>query len=147
MTSIVDTAAAAFVSSLQQAPAVTAVVERTRLRPLSAEMTEMVVVRPHGAEPSEEAVLTNGLPVSWTAVFDIECYKRAPAGTAPDAAVDALICAVYARLMADPTLGGAVRWIQPAGLGYEYDAKAEQDVCATFKFLALLTAAPLVFTP
>jgi hypothetical protein len=146
MTSIVDTAAAAFVAKLQQAPAVTTVVSRTRLRPLAAEVSESVVVRPHGAEPAE-GDLPTGHPTSWTAVIDVECYKRAAAGTAPDAAVDALITAVYARLMADPTLGGAVRWIQPAGLGYEYDAAAEQDVCATFKFLVLLTAAPLAFTP
>jgi hypothetical protein len=104
------------------------------------------VVRPIDAEPSDATVMATGQPISWMARVAIECYAKAPAGTAPDAAVDALLTAVYARLVSDPTLGGATRQIQPAGLTYEFDAEAEQVVCATFTFFALLVAAPSVFT-
>lgn len=146
MSSIISTAVAAIVASLQQVPAVSANVSRTRLRPLSAEVSSAVVVRPIDADPGD-ADLSPGLPVFWTVRLAVDCYARAAAGVAPDAAVDPLLTAVYARLLADPRLGGAVRMLQPAGLAYEFDAEAEQVVCASFTFVALLTSAPSVFTP
>jgi hypothetical protein len=144
--SVVSAAVAAFVARLQAAPAVTASVTRTRLRPLSKDVSEAVVVRPLDADPGESD-FSGGSPVSWSLRLAVDIYFRAPAGSAPDEAVDPLVQAVYARLMADPTLGAAVRWIQPAGLAYEFDAEAEQVCCATFTFLALITASPTVFTP
>lgn len=146
MSSIVSTAVAAIVASLQQAPAVTSVVSRTRLRPLSASVSEAIVVRPVDAEAGETTV-SPGAPISWTVRISVDCYARAAAGTSPDAAVDSLLTAAYARLMSDPTLGGTVRMLAPAGVSYEFDAESEQVVCATFTFFALLASAPSVFTP
>lgn len=146
MSSIVSTAVAAIVASLQQAPAVTPVVSRTRLRPLSASVSQAVVVRPIDAEAGE-AAMSPAVPVSWTVRIAVDCYARADAGTSADAAVDSLLTAVYARLMSDPTLAGAVRTLAPAGLSYEYDAEAEQVVFASFTLFALVTPAPSVFTP
>ena len=144
--SIIGTAAAAFVASLQSAPAVTASVSRTKVRPLVANVSEAVVVRVLGAEAGETN-LTTGQPVSWLAHIAVEMYKRAAPGVAPDEAVDPLLTAVYARLMSESTLGGAVRQITPGALTYDYDAQLESDCCATFTFFALVTAAPNVFTP
>lgn len=146
MSSIVSTAVAAIVASLQQAPAVAPVVSRTRLRPLGTGISLAVVVRPVDAEAGETSI-SPGEPVSWTVRIAVDCYARAEAGTAADEAVDPLLTAAYARLMADPTLGGAVRTLAPAGLTYEYDAESEQVVCAGFTFFALVASAPSVFTP
>ena len=65
-----------------------------------------MVVRPLSSQVAE-ASLAPGYPVSWTSAIAVECYARSGTATAPDVAVDALLEAVYARLMADPTLGGS----------------------------------------
>jgi hypothetical protein len=66
----------------------------------------------------------------------VECYQRSTVATAPDQAVDALLEAVYARLMADPTLGGVVLSLQPQSINWDFDADGEQTTCATLTFNA-----------
>lgn len=141
--SIVNTAISAVVASLSAAPAVGAV-SRVRLRPLSVTTATQVVVRPVDSQ-ALESELAAGYPLSWQTRIGIECYARATAGTAPDVAVDALVSAVYARLMADASLGGAVVQLQPQSLSYEFDVDGEQTVCATFVFTALQRSAAATF--
>ena len=87
-----------------------------------------------------------GSLTAWATPIAVECYAKATPGTAPDVAVDALASAVYARLLADPTLGGVVRSLTPTGLSYDFDADADQTACATFVFTARHVAGAAVFT-
>ena len=133
MTSIVNTAVTAMVASLQSGTPVAPLVARVRLRPVAQASATAVVVRPLNSQVTE-AALAPGYPVSWTSAIAVECYARSGTATAPDVAVDALLEATYARLMADPTLGGAVLALQPQEVAYDFDADGDQTTCATLVF-------------
>lgn len=135
MTSMVNTAVTAMVAALQSGTPVAPLVGRVRLRPMAQATALAAVVRPLQAQVVE-AAMAPGYPVSWTTSIAVECYARTSAATAPDVAVDALVEAVYARLMADPTLGGAVLALQPQEVSYDFDADGEQTTCATLVFNA-----------
>lgn len=132
MTTLMATATAAIVAALQASPAVAPQVARVRMRPLAAGTTTAVVVRPQAMEV-DEAYLAGGI-ARWQGQCTVECYAKTTTQTAPDAAVDALISATYSRLMADPTLAGAVARIDPVSLAYDFDVDGEQTTCATLVF-------------
>ncbi|MCX8003416.1 MAG: hypothetical protein N2688_00420 [Burkholderiaceae bacterium] len=137
--SIVTQVVDAIVAALAQAPAVAAAVERrSRARALPEALGSAVVVGALGAEPEQET-LGFGDTAVWQVRIAVECLVRA--GAAVDAALDALVQAVYARLMTDPTLGGAV----PAGLSrpslsYDYDALDARYASATLLITAHMEA-------
>jgi hypothetical protein len=139
MTTLVSTAVTAIVAALQSAPAVAPNVARVRLRPQAQATTQAVVVRPLQSQAGE-ASLGPGYPVSWVSTVSVECYARSTAATTPDVAVDALVESVYARLMADTTLGGAVISLQPQDVSYDFDADGEQTTCVTLVFQILQRA-------
>lgn len=145
MTSIVNTAVTAMVASLQSDTPVAPLVARVRLRPVAQANALAVVVRPLNSQVTE-AALAPGYPVSWTSAIAVECYARSGTTTAPDVAVDALLEAAYSRLMADPTLGGAVLALQPQDVSYDFDADGEQTTCATLVFNARHKTAGTTFT-
>ena len=138
--SMVNSLVTAVVDALKAAPAVSPRVERVRLRALPASAGTAVVVRPIASDVLD-AELPTGHPYAWTTQLAVECYARAPQGTAPDAAVDALLESVYARLMADATLGGAATVLQPQAITYDYDVDGENVVCATLQINARQTTA------
>ena len=133
---MVNTAVTAIMASLTAGPAVAAQIDRVRLRPLAKAVTQAVSVRPLKASANEETDY-EGNPISWTTSLAVECYAKSVAGTAPDVAIDSLVSAVYARLMADPTLGGVVTALAPVQIDYDFDVDGEQTSCATFVFTAL----------
>lgn len=135
--SIVAAAVSAVMDALQSAPAVTAQVDRVRLRPLSARTTSAVVVRPIQAQVMG-AEMPSGHPYIWIASIAVECYARSGPSASPDVAIDDLLSSVYGRLMADPTLGGAVLALQPQAVHYEFDGDGESTVCATLQLNARL---------
>lgn len=135
MTSFVSQAVAAIVAALNAGTPVAPQVARVRLRPLAATATTAVVVRPLNSEVSEMALIP-GYPVSWTSAIAVECYARSSVAQAPDVAVDSLLEAAYARLMADTTLGGVVVALQPQSIAWDFDADGEQTTCATLVFNA-----------
>jgi hypothetical protein len=131
MSTIVNTVVTAIVSALESAPAVASQVDRVRLRRVSQQQDNAVAVRPVQTEVAQ-AAMSPGYPVLWTTMIAVECYVRSGAATAADVAVDALLEQVYARLMQDPTLGGAVLALQPKGISYDFDADGDHSTCATF---------------
>ena len=135
MTTIVNTAVSAIVAALQSGTPVAPQVARVRLRPIAQASAQAVVVRALQAQVTQAAQLT-GYPVSWTTQIAVECYARSGASTTSDVAVDALIESVYSRLMADPTLGGAVLGLQPQDVSFDFDADGEDTACATLVFHA-----------
>jgi hypothetical protein len=136
MTSMVSTAVAAIVAALSAGTPVAAQIARVRLRPMAQTQAQAVVVRPLQAQVTDASIYTS-LPVSWTSAISVECYARTGVATTPDVAVDSLAEAVYARLMADPTLGGVVLSLTPQSLSWDFDADGDQTVCAAFVFHAL----------
>ena len=108
-------------------------VHRVRMRPLAASVTEAVCVRPVRSD-ANEAALAPGYPITWRTTVEVECYAKVPAGTAPDIAVDPLVSQVYASLLTDPTLGGAVIDVAPQSLAYDFDVDADAVACATLVF-------------
>ena len=139
MSTLVNTAVTAMVAALQSAPAVVSSVARVRLRPQAPATTQAVVVRPLQSQTGDTD-LPMGYPVSWTTTIAVECYARSTTATSPDVAVDALVAATYARLVQDPTLGGAVISLQLAEISYDFDADADQTTCATLVFQTLQRA-------
>ena len=138
---IVNTAITAVVALLQGPPAVAPQIERVRLRPLQAGATTAVVVTPMQTEPTDAATL-GGQPIAWQTTFAVECYAAAAPGTAADVAVDDLLSAVYARLMADPTLGGTGRQLRPLGVDFDFDADGNHTACAKAAFSIRQTVSP-----
>lgn len=145
MTTIVSAAVAAIVAALSAGTPVASQIARVRLRPLAAGQAQAVVVRPLQSEAAVSS-LSPDLPVSWTSAISVECYARTSAATTPDVAVDSLVEAVYARLLADPTLGGVVISLQPQSMSWDFDADGEQTACATLVFQALQRTAGATFT-
>lgn len=141
MTTVVGQVVGAVVAALQAAPAVSANVARVRLRPWSEATASAVAVRPLDATREEAAMYGFGGPESWRVRVAVECYARTTS-TTPDAAIDALVGAVYGRLMADPTLGGQITaGLEPLQLAYDFDAEAEKFAAATLVFSARIRTA------
>lgn len=126
MSRLTDTVTAVVAALTGAAPKV----DRVRLRAWAASDQSAVVVRPVDAQALDRD-LCNGWPSVWVQGVDVECYARVPAGSAPDEAVDPLLSDVYHRLMAEPTLGGAVLGIELARVAYDFDADGEKTACAT----------------
>lgn len=131
--SMINALTTAIVAALQEAPAVAPRVDRVRLRPLPAGATTAVVVRPLQADVLDSELTGQGYPYQWQTSIAVECYARAPAGVSPDVAVDALVEAVYSRLLSASL---PVSQLQPQGVAFDYDADGENTVCATFQFTA-----------
>lgn len=123
-----NTIVGAIVAALQAATPVSNQVYRARMRPVAAQFTDAVVVRIANAQAQRFDI--GGAPVDFTTNIAIECYARS-ATLAPDVAVDALLAAAYARLMADTSLGGLVMDLNLTEINYDFDAEAEQLACAT----------------
>ncbi|KQR55635.1 hypothetical protein ASF94_04315 [Acidovorax sp. Leaf160] len=109
-------------------------VSRLRLRPIQSGQNTAVVVKPVQTEVGESDMA--GLPVEYGSQIGIECYGRATAAETTDVVVDSLAESVIARLLADPTLGGAVSHLRFVGASYDFDIDAEATGCATLIFIA-----------
>lgn len=118
----------ALLTRLAQAPAVSANLYRCRLRALPESVTGAVVVRLQQADADNNVL--SGNPIDFTTRVEVECYARSHTTTA-DLAVDDLLQAVYTRIMADPTLGGSVMYLDLSALRFDFDAEAEQFAVAT----------------
>lgn len=143
MTSLANTAVTAVMQALQVPPAVAGNVGRIQLRPVAKSVATAVVVRPVACNVLESSL--PGAPIAWVTTVAVECYARASAGTSPDVAVDPVVQSVYARLMADSTLGGAVSLIEPQDITFDFDADGEHTACATLIFTLRQIAAPGIF--
>lgn len=130
---LIARAVAAAVAALEAAPPVAEVVDRVRLRPWGQDVMTAIDVRPMRAAPQSADMA--GRPVAWESGITVRCCARAPEGVTPDAAVDAVLGPAYARLMADPTLGGVVLGLTPIGIEFDFDGSAADDVASATLFI------------
>lgn len=128
MTTAFGTIVAALKTALEAAPAASARVYRARLQPVAAQHADAVVVRIQSSTPERFAILNS--PTDWDTTIEIECYARSGTLTA-DAAVDALLAKVWAKLAADTSLGGLVMDVNPVSLEYDFAGEADQMACVT----------------
>lgn len=114
---------AALVAVLTAPTAVSPQIYRARMRPLAAEHSSAVVVRPVSSSAAMTAIA--GAPLEWVSQYALECYARSTS-TTPDLAADALFQAAYARVMADTTLGGLVHNLQVSDVRFDFESEADQ---------------------
>lgn len=132
MTTVFARVAGAAVAALEAAPPVSSAVYRARMRAVSQQESTAVVVRLRQAEVDRG--VGNGTPGIWATVLDVECYARALPGQSGDDAVDALLDATVARLVADPSLGGVVGDIGLLGVTWDFDMDGQGTACAVVTF-------------
>jgi hypothetical protein len=135
----VDTIVAAALAALRQAPAVTTgpIDEEIDVRALAEEVTEAISVSVPVSDPQNAGAIF-GHPVDWVSTLQVEAYARqdsAAAGTGR--ASRALQARVYARLMADPTLGGAAADVRAPTLNTEGAALDTRMGCCTGSYPVL----------
>jgi len=135
----------AAMAALQAAPAVCSQVDRIRLQGGVATTTSQAVVVRAGRAASNSESAFSDQPLLWVSELTVECYARTTAAQ-PDAVVDPLIEAVYARLMADTTLGGVLISLEPRQVDVDYEANADKAACATLTFHASHRASPGSFS-
>lgn len=130
----------AVVAALGSGSPVSSNIFRARVRPLAEGWTTAVAVRLQGAELARFTM--RGAPINVDTQLVVECYARSSA-LQPDQAADALLGSVYARLAADPTLGGLAADIEPQSLEYDFDAMADNTACISITYLVRHRAASL----
>lgn len=128
--------AGAFKASLLASPAVLPAeqIYKARLKPVAAQFEEAVVVRLVGGLAEEFAILN--APTDWDTDIEVECYARSK-DLDPDDACDELLGRVYARLVADPTLGGLLMGLRVTSLEYDFASEAQQLSCVKLTLKAL----------
>lgn len=131
----------AVAAALVQAPAVAPLVDRrSRARAIPDTAATAVTVGPVSANADDSTMAFAG-PDLWSVRVAVECYARA--GGDVDAELDTLVQAAFARLMADPTLAGAIPGgLMPPSITYDFDALDARYASATLFFTARVVSGP-----
>lgn len=122
----------ALVQALVQAPALAGGrVFPNRLRPIPDDRATAVVVRIGQRSQAQEIVLG---AYDWTTPFSVECIARGTSGLDPQAAVDALLADVWARLYAlDITALGAMSVTVNPAIEWSVDEADSSYICASIQ--------------
>jgi len=122
----------AVVAALQAAPAVSAQVDRVRLRPIAKESATAIVVRPLGADA--DTSVGQGVVGIWATSVTVECYARSGASVSPDVAVDTLLQDAATRLYQNRSLGGLVGDLTLSTVAYDFDVDGDNTACVTLTY-------------
>lgn len=110
-----------------------------RRRPMPAAVGRQIFVYLQDSVASRGAI--NGAPLDWRTTIRVECLARDAGPVDADAAADAMAVEVFARLLADPSLGGRAYDVEPTAMGTTGD-EADSTLSATqFLFTVLHTTA------
>lgn len=127
MTTVFSNVVGAIVQALEAGTPVSPNISRARIKPLAAEWQTAVVVRLQESQLDRMAI--RGAPINTDTTVVVECYARSTS-LSPDQAVDQLMQDAYARLAADPTLGGLVSDCQPQSINFDFDSEQDRMGCA-----------------
>lgn len=123
----------AILQALKAEPAIAAGnVFEEELRRQPETMDEFVIVRLAGSTPLRVAI--KGAPVDWSSIVTIESHARRDQRTPAGRASRRLAGQVYARLMVDPTLGGAVMDIQEPRLDTDQEQLDTEIGCVIAQY-------------
>ena len=117
------------VAALSAATPISNQVYRARMRPIAAQHSDAIVVR-LGATQVVQKTLAYGRMLCQTELA-VECYAKAANSVAPDAAVDALLQAAYARIAGDATVNAAPRLVIMNAIAWDFDQENDQLGAAT----------------
>ncbi len=110
---------AALATSLAATPSIGANVYRSRAAGALRAETPMVILEPLQDSASEPTIYY----VDWQLITRLTILAR---GSIPDQVADPVVTAVYARMMADLTVGGLAYDVEPRGVTWQIgDADAE----------------------
>ena len=98
---------------------------QNRTHPLATGVASQIHVNLGVSNP--EAIQITGAPVDWTTEIEIVVKTRATANAAAEAVSDAIWVDLYARVMADRSLGGRVQQLTPGDAIFD-DDQAEVGV-------------------
>lgn len=132
MTTAFASVVGAVVAALQAAPAVSAQVDRVRVRPVAKASATAIVVRPLGAKP--DINVGQGVVGIWATSVTVECYARSAASVSPDVAVDSLLQDAATRLYQNRNLGGLVGDLILTAVAYDFDVDGENTACVTLTY-------------
>lgn len=134
-----DAVIAGALAVLRQAPAVTTgpLAEDIDVRSLGEDVTEAVSLSLTGSEPQNPTAIF-GHPIDWVSTLQVEAYARSDSASALGGrASRALQAKVYARLMANPSLGGAADDIRAPTLNTEGAVLDTRMGCCTASYPVL----------
>jgi hypothetical protein len=132
MTTVFANVVGSMVTALSAGTPVSPHISRARIKPLAAEWATAVVVRLQESQFERLAIF--GAPINTDTLVVVECYARSTS-LSPDLAVDALMQDAYARLAADPTLGGTVADCQLQAINFDFDHEQDRMGCALMTYL------------
>jgi hypothetical protein len=123
----------AIVTLLQASPALAGGrVVANRRRPMAAQDASQVYVYLETSDATQNLVNK----IDWRTRIRIECVARSVTGTSAEDAADALASAAYARIAADPTLGGKAVEIEVQALGW-FEDEADTALAACQQVLSV----------
>lgn len=99
-----------------------------RRRPMAAAVDRQIFVYLQDSLPARGAI--RGAPVDWRTTIRVECLARDSGPVDADVAADAMAVEVYARVLADPSLGGLAFDLEPSAMGCTGD-EADTSLSAT----------------
>lgn len=132
MTTVFSNVVGAIVQALEAGTPVSPNISRARIKPLAAEWQTAVVVRLQESQLGRLAIL--GAPINADTTVVVECYARSTSLSA-DLALDPLMQTVYARLAADPTLGGLAADCEAQAINFDFDSEQDRMGCALITYL------------
>lgn len=117
----------ALIAALQAAPALAGGrIVGNRRRPMAAEHTTQIYVYLEESQGTRETIGTT----DWRTRIRVECLARTSAGVTAEDAADALGVSVFARVMADPSLGGSAIDTTAQAMGWADDeADTQLSAC------------------
>lgn len=117
----------AIIASLQASPALAGGrIVGNRRRPMAAQNDTQIYVYLEESQGTREVIGTT----DWRTSIRVECLARATALTSAEDAADALGVSVFARVMADPSLGGVAIDTTSQAIGWTDDgADTPLSVC------------------
>lgn len=111
----------ALATSLASVSGVNGRVYRSRVEPIARNESPAVIVEPVQDQAAIPDVLGR---INWRMTVRVTVYVRA---NIPDQAADSIVQSVYAKMMADPTVGGYAMDTHPVSTSFEM---VEADVAA-----------------
>ncbi len=125
----------AVVALLAAAPALSDFIAEDDEGAIAEDACSAILVRFVESDPIVPSI--SGGPVDWNTRLGIECYARADASSSTGRASRRLHAAAFARLMADPTLGGAAMGMEPGQVMSEQDRRDSRLGCCIGQYLYL----------